>query len=138
MMVSGMTEREVDLTQLADVIDERQAVHEFMEAMSCSNVSTASIPSPRFLNAKRAKRGRAPIFEYRVLTLDLPSNVAANGASETRGANRASPRVHLRRGHIRRLEAKKIWVNAMVVGAKERGMIVHDYRVTARNEPRPT
>lgn len=36
------------------------------------------------------------------------------------GSSHSGPGVHLRRGHIRRLKTKNVWVNACVVGNKLR------------------
>lgn len=42
----------------------------------------------------------------------------------------ASPREHLRRGHIRRLEdGRKFWINAAVVAAGNGGKIHKDYGI---------
>jgi hypothetical protein len=46
------------------------------------------------------------------------------------GGTHASPRVHLRRGHIRRLPGKNIWVNATIVGNSDLGVVIKDYSVT--------
>ncbi len=44
-------------------------------------------------------------------------------------ANKYGPRVHLRRGHLRRLPGKVVWVQPAVVGNSEKGIIQKDYRV---------
>ncbi|MEO3722889.1 hypothetical protein, partial [Lacticaseibacillus paracasei] len=49
----------------------------------------------------------------------------------TRTGTHESPRQHLRRGHIRRLESGNIWVNACVVGSSEKGVIKKSYNVAA-------
>ena len=49
----------------------------------------------------------------------------ARGAGDPRG--HASPRLHWRRGHIRRLGNRTTWVRASLVGKSENGVIVHDY-----------
>lgn len=117
---------------MADLNDEELAVLEFIEAMSCSNVrAEVSSPAPKFLNKKRAKKGKTPIFEYRTLTIDLPQPQTIRG-EESLPSGRASPRIHLRRGHVRRLPEKKIWVNAAVIGSKEKGVVHKDYGLNMR------
>jgi len=132
-IVQRLGERDAQNMCAADLADEITALMEFMEAASCSNVvSTIAAQAPKSLNRKRERKQRCPLFEYRVLSLELPQ--AGNRTDDATGkrSDRASPRVHLRRGHIRRLEVRKIWVNAAVVGAKDRGLIVHDYSITKR------
>ena len=45
------------------------------------------------------------------------------------GGTHASPRVHLRRGHIRKIaDGRTVWVQACVVGSKH-GMVLKDYKL---------
>lgn len=109
-----------------DTHGEMSAACEFLCAMSCSNAEPKDGPHPgEKLNKKREKRGKTPFFTYKELT------IVANGPAplDDQGGSHASPRVHLRRGHIRRLAHKTVWVNAAVVGDKSRGMVSKDYRV---------
>lgn len=50
---------------------------------------------------------------------------AVNGAGT--GHGHASPRLHWRRGHIRRIGNRTTWVRATLVGKSENGVVVHDY-----------
>lgn len=101
---------------------------ELLEALSCTNVeiTTHQPASPK--NAQRIKSHKLPIYETKVLTIK-----ASKSQSSSTGNNgtHASPRQHLRRGHIRRLETGNIWVNSCVVGSKENGVIDKQYKVTA-------
>jgi hypothetical protein len=64
---------------------------------------------------------------YKTLELVAPST--RQERIELSGTH-ASPRLHLRRGHIRRLdESRTVWVQSCVVGA-EPGAVLKDYRVT--------
>lgn len=99
----------------------------FVAALSCSNSATADAAPPNVaLNEKHKRAGKTPFFSYKVLTLNLDSN--SRKGSTTGG--HASPRVHLRRGHIRRLPDRTVWVNAAVVGDKRKGFIHKDYSLT--------
>lgn len=110
-----------------DTNDEFVAVMELIEILSCKNVLTETLAAPQALNKKRAGKGKPPFFEYKVLMLDhLGQSKASTGAPK--GAH-ASPRIHLRRGHIRRLAERNVWVNAAVVGNKQAGMVMKDYAV---------
>lgn len=113
----------------SDIIGELTAFSQFITALSCSNSSIADDrPPSRELNAKRKRKGKTPFFTYKVLTI---STGASSGKGESMGGSHSSPRVHLRRGHIRRLTDRTVWVNSCVVGDKSKGMVVKDYQVTA-------
>jgi len=112
---------------LQDNHDESRAITGLIEVLSCNNVSTETVPAPTALNKKREARGKAPLFEYKVLMLD-PQDVV--GPRMNRGGTHASPRAHLRRGHIRRLPGRNVWVNAAIVGNRRNGVVVKDYAVT--------
>jgi hypothetical protein len=87
---------------------------------------TDTVPAPAALNAKRAKKGRPPIFEHKVVTLS-PQQSAASDAV---GGTHASPRLHWRRGHIRALPGGSITrVRPCLVGDIARGFVSHDYKV---------
>jgi hypothetical protein len=110
-----------------DMGNELTAVVQLMAALSCSNsIARDDDPPSLALNKKRARSGKAPFYSYKVL--EIQPN-AEKLASVDRGGSHASPRVHLRRGHIRRLPNGNIWINAMVVGDKSKGMVSKDYGV---------
>ncbi|MNC48955.1 hypothetical protein D3C75_981010 [compost metagenome] len=100
---------------------------QFMAALSCSNSTAADATPPNpALNAKRRKAGKTPFFTYKVLTITTNGSASSKeGQCGTHG----SPRVHLRRGHIRRLPEKTVWVNACVVGDKSKGLVQKDYKM---------
>ncbi len=98
----------------------------FFYVLGCSNVITETNPAPQALNKKRAKAGKLPIFEYKTLHINVPG-VRVEG--RPLGGTHASPRVHLRRGHVRNLDnGKRVWVQACVVGSQH-GMIHKDYKI---------
>lgn len=111
-----------------DYFDELGVIADFLAALSCRNVITVDGPAPSVaLNKARQKRGKQPFFTYKVLTIEVP-NDSVEGPP--RGGTHASPRVHLRRGHIRHLPSGNVWVNAAVVGNKRLGMVSKDYRIS--------
>lgn len=113
---------------LFDLSPEVQVIYELCEALSCSNVThEVSESVNQAMNAKRIRRGKLPIYETRTLVLKTPNIVKSRTDSNPSG--RISPRMHLRRGHIRRLESGNIWVNSAVVGNKEIGFIEKTYAV---------
>lgn len=111
-----MAEHFVDLTAIANL----------SLCSLCSNVEQTKVPAPKFLSRQRVKKGKAPFYEYRVLTV-APSVAAPSIGA---GMARTGPRVHLRRGHIRRLsDGRMTWVRHCVVGDKAKGVVMKDYRL---------
>lgn len=108
--------------------DECQAVLGLIEALSCSNVGATRLPVRHKMNKGALKRGALPFDEYHILTLDGQSKSSGQGKTFL---DRRSPREHLRRGHIRRLDNKKIWINSMVVNAGNHGKIHKSYELEA-------
>lgn len=117
------------------ILDSRDEVMLLIKACSvinCANVGTATVDAPLALNKKRLASGKQPFFSYKVLQLTdeprAPSRAPAGGTH-------SSPRMHLRRGHLRRLESKVVWVRPTMVGAaNEHGIVLKDYAV-ARSSP---
>ena len=108
---------------LKDIEGEAVAVLLLMAALSCGNIQTAEVPAPDRLNLKRVRSGKQPFFSYWVLLIDEPST----HGKACGGGKHASPRAHLRRGHIRRLPNKRIWVNSSIVGNKALGLVEKSY-----------
>jgi hypothetical protein len=96
--------------------------------LACSNVGMETHEPSAKLNKKRAKAGAYPIYSHKTLVVKLsrPAQEAVPG-----GGTHASPRVHLRRGHIRVIgEGRSVWVQSCVVGSKH-GVVDKDYRIAA-------
>ena len=98
------------------------------QIMACSNIEYVEHPEPIKLNKKRNKQKKQPLFSYKTLQI---SNLNKISSKSTHGeSDRNSPRLHLRRGHIRRYQTgKTTWVNSCVVGNKKEGVIKKDYEV---------
>jgi len=111
-----------------DIGGEVHAILELCEALACSNVFTETVQHENTkANAKRVRNGKLPIYETKTLSIEVPKSTQRDGIKL---GNRASPRQHLRRGHIRRLpDDRRIWVNSCAVGSPELGKIEKRYRV---------
>lgn len=123
-----------DANLISHVCDSAEAavgeLLEFLEALTCKNVKEAIHQSERKNNAKWVKLGKLPMYETRVLTIDTgEKQFTKAGSGENFGRTHASPRQHLRRGHIRRLEGGNIWVNSCVVGSSENGVLDKTYKI---------
>lgn len=123
----GWSEQQIGEHLSDNYNDEVTILADFLTALSCRNVSQHDVPSPIYINKKRHQKGKVPLFAYKELVLDTVA-VSSRGI-ET--GNRSSPRVHLRRGHIRRQPNGNIWINAAVVGDKSRGMVHKHYKLKA-------
>lgn len=102
------------------------ALLSLLNALACSNVHIERSYPKKF--GKKIKSA-LPFDTYHILTIDVPGK--AEGGAGSSGHHR-SPREHLRRGHIRRLDGRCIWVNATVVSAgRGAGVVSKDYRMAA-------
>ncbi len=78
-----------------------------------------------FTNRRKIAQGKKPMYEWRTVVIEPKQ---AKGPSL--GGTHASPRLHDRRGHLRRLKSgKNVWVKACKVGKAELGTIFHDYAI---------
>ena len=107
---------------------EETAIRQMCAVLNCSNIEPRTVsPSPR-VNRKRLKKGKRPLFEYKILEVKSQKGTTGNPGL---GGTHASPRMHVRRGHIRRLPSKQVWVQPCVVGNQCNGSIKKDYRMSA-------
>jgi hypothetical protein len=110
------------------VMRESLSLFHFCSAVNCSNVTHETVKAPKFINAKRKAKGEPPLYEYRILTVDVRPRHETTG--EPTGRHHASPRQHIRRGHIRHYKSgKNVWVQQMMVGDPARGRVDKDYEI---------
>lgn len=82
-------------------------------------------PSAVGNNAKRIRKGKAPLYEWVTVQLERK---APELPAAPKGGTHASPRLHQRRGHwVTSKLGKKFWRSETVVGKPENGMVFHDY-----------
>ena len=119
-------DREKAFTQI--ILDSRDEVQMYVQAcavINCQNVGRVEVPPSASLNKKRQASGKRPFFTYHVLQLNDRTSVHASSAL---GGVHSSPRMHLRRGHIRRLPNKTVWVrHTMVNAGTSEGVVAKDY-----------
>lgn len=102
------------------------AVLFFCIVIGCSNTEFQEHRPSEKLNKKRQRKGNCPLFTYKTLTL---TDDGRQGLKNEPSGTHESPRVHLRRGHIRRLQSGRMtWVQPCVVGDHNRGVVDKDYR----------
>ena len=94
-------------------------------AQGC-NAYVPSIPQT-FTNKRKIAQGKLPSYEWRTVVIE-----PTKPKSESKGGTHASPRLHDRRGHLRRLQnGKNVWVRSCKVGDASKGVIFHDYKIGA-------
>lgn len=81
--------------------------------------------APTFTNRRKIAQGKLPAYDWRTVVIE-----PARSRQESKGGTHASPRLHDRRGHLRRLKSgKNVWVKPHKVGRADLGVIFHDYEV---------
>lgn len=95
----------------------------FLQVLNCVNVTIETVEPARALNNKRSKAGRVPIYSYKILVLRGKRKEAVDG-----GGTHESPRVHLRRGHLKNRKTGQFWWQPCVVGDPKRGVVMKSYR----------
>ena len=129
-MVECFEPETIELLKALSTID-MSAVLELMEALSCRNVYFESLePVSDKVNEKRIKAGKIPFYETKILVIN-PNGKAVDKTDK--GGTHASPRQHLRRGHIRRYATYSIWINNTVVGKAENGRVDKSYNVKEKS-----
>lgn len=104
-------------------------------ALTCllhaNGLETRIEPAPEKLNKARARKGKPPIGEIRTVRIKLGEKTYAASGKET--GTHASPRLHWRRGHVRRLPSGEITnVRPCLVGSADLGRVDHDHYAVER------
>lgn len=101
-----------------------KGIGDFLSVLNCVNVKTETIEEPHALNKKRTRNGKVPVYSYHTLVLK-----SAAARRETNGGTHEAPRIHLRRGHIKRRKTGSFWWQPCVVGDRAKGVVMKDYEV---------
>lgn len=141
MRLYKLTNREQDARYQATVMSSEEearsamtyALHQllyFLAIISCSNVGTKEIVIPEKLNKARRSSGKRPFFQFKTLWIKSRDNYKTK-TEEQNESKRASPCLHWRRGHIRKLQggAKRVWVSSSVVGDPRKGVTDKTYKL---------
>lgn len=111
-----------------DLCDEMRALAHFVLLSNCNNVKPERVfgPSPA-LEKRSRERGKLPPDEYYILDCFLGEH---EDRTPSKSGTHISPRLHVRRGHVRRLQTGTLtWVRQCTVGNASLGRIEKDYRV---------
>lgn len=118
-------------SKLQLIHSELQVFLEFLLALSCKNLEVRkSYPPSLKENKYREKKGLPQYPQYNEIVINVGSSSPKDKSLNTSSSNtNKSP--HLRRGHIRRLEGKIVWVSSTVVNSEKSisAVGVKSYRV---------
>lgn len=115
---------------MRDLSDEVFATLHLLTALAIDHGRYETLPAPTKLNKKRAQKGRTPFYEYKVLDIVADILQASPVSKPHQGGTHASPRMHKRRGHIRRLRSgRTTWVRHMIIGKPGAGAVEKEYSV---------
>ena len=97
----------------------------WLESMDTGCESYRPEVKQTFTNRRKIAEGKLPTYDWRTVIIQ-----PAKLRSESHGGTHASPRMHDRRGHIRRLKSgKNVWVKPHKVGDASKGYVFHDYKI---------
>ena len=100
----------------------------WLESMDTGCESYRPEVKQTFTNRRKIAQGKLPTYDWHTVIIQ-----PAKPRSESQGGTHASPRLHDRRGHIRRLKSgKNVWVKAHKVGDASKGYVFHDYQVMTK------
>ena len=112
----------------ADMQNAMNLVERTLIALTCSNVRSADNHPPVALNKKRQKAGKLPLFTYKTLHVISGEREASHDPCADDSEAKRSPRLHFRRGHVRRIGDGRItWVQQCMVGNRRVGMVEKCY-----------
>jgi len=102
--------------------------------LSCTNIRSVDNVPPEPLNRKRQKAGKPPLFTYKTLHVLSGERNGSHTQQKDDEEARRSPRLHFRRGHVRRISDSQItWVQQCMVGNKRFGVVEKAYAIKHEN-----
>lgn len=132
----GFTMKQLIDTQLMDASYEVGVALSALACLNARNVKAIDIAAPTALNKKRAKTGKTPFFEYKVLDIflgDNVRNVQSGSGKRVRAALdnwiKTCKKLHAVRGHFKVRKTGIFWWSNFYRGRQSQGEIVKDYEV---------
>jgi len=124
------SEEERNTRMRRDLADEILAVSHLLVALTLDKGNHETLPVSEKANRKRLKKGKRALYEYKVLDIIADVMSSPRKIKGRPQGTHASPRMHKRRGHIRRLaNGQSIWIRDTIVGKPGSGQIIKDYSV---------
>lgn len=123
MEISGHSRSKVDAVG-ETIVNANICVSAFLSVLNCTNVTISDVAAPASLNKRRVQRGAPPLYSYKTLVLKSRQARIDRGVA----GPHESPRIHLRRGHVKRRKTGNFWWQPCVVGSRGRGIVAKEYR----------
>lgn len=116
----------------SDYSDEFSALLSFLVALNCINVSVSTSRAKKAkIKAKKGTKEPLGFDDYKILTVNIGDSTESLNKGHPLEYGRASPREHLRRGHIRQYQSgKTVWINSTVINKNKGGVITKSYHLT--------
>ncbi len=116
------------LPQSTDLALQTYPVLALLKVLACNNIYVEREPYPKALRKNQEKKGKVGGYTKHVLCIKGAEGEKEVLVGET-GGSHASPRLHFRRGHIRRYPSGvTVWVREHMVG-RGPGFVDKDYEV---------
>lgn len=97
----------------------------WLKSLSLKNEVYTPVVQKTFTNRRKIAQGKTPTYHWTTVVIE-----PAKPRQEDKGGTHASPRLHDRRGHLRRLQnGKTCWVKPHKVGDASKGAVFHDYEI---------
>lgn len=107
----------------------------FIYLLNTKGVGTKTVPAPKKLNKKRAKKKKPALPEYKILEFKLPKGKMASGGN---GGTRSPSALHTCAGHTKFYSSDSplfghyvgpVWCPQHIRGNKENGVVYKDYEL---------
>jgi len=119
----GSNSDDPEITKALDQADKLLGlVGHALQVLNSVNIDTETVAAPAALNKKRIKAGKPALYSYKVLVLARSKVRAFPGAG-----THNSPRIHLRRGHLKHRKTGTFWWQPHAVGDRKMGVVAKDY-----------
>lgn len=121
--------QDLKTAKISDYSDELNALMSFLLALNCNNVEvTTSKAKKTNIKAKKGTKEPLSFDDYKILVIKINDLVKPLNKGQQLEYDRASPREHLRRGHIRHYQnGKTVWINSTVINKDKGGVITKSY-----------
>lgn len=117
-----------------------QTLRNFLLLINCKNIKGVAVKAPQRLNKSRIRKGKVPIFTYKVLNVIIPKRASTSTSTSTSGGESTggTVRLHFCRGHFKMFTKEKplfgrhhglYWWQPHVRGDRKSGVVMKDYNL---------
>lgn len=128
---------QAELAILNDLSDETTVAIKMITCLNAKNIHEVTIDAPVKLNAKRAKKGKTPFYEYKTLDIFVNGDVVRtrnrNRVASALSLLRNSSKFHSVMGHFKHRKSGIFWWSDYVRGSKENGIVDKEYSINSNS-----